>query len=765
MKNIDYLFNSNVDENIASQYINYYFYDMVKLSREKKIFYEKSNNYFISIMKDEMDRKLNGSGKLREKPWSNFLFYFIDVEFYKELFGTNEKHRDIANLGIDGTINLTQFEYNYYSKNPNLLYSHRKNNHLLAKYIFDRIKEEKSFLFVRSYVYITIVLYSKDEITKGNYLTYYFNTNYKFTETNGKTNFIANVSNSYLVSDIEHELAIIQDNNRDIFDCIKAYNNTLDYINNTELNLKNIVDTINSDSEFILIEGSARTGKTIIAMSLLRLFPESNLLVMNYYFYQALKDAFAAFSIDFPQDRIFHQAYGKKGFYGNSQCINFDFLIIDECQRLGEKYGILDSILSSDTHKKSIFLGDNLQRLKEFSDDGISYIKEKILNKEKELVLFKFSNSVGIPPEILKNVKYLLNDPTIISPHYLGEYEINVFDDEFHFFNAYQNDHHKNKHLATIHYPVNNFSNIGSYSAFPYQLVNSDYPYFLNKEIIDNYYLSPFELISREVESIYIYIRDNVNDTNLNGFAFYNLYVLMTRATISLNIYCQNSKLNEMLKLKLSKIKEFSSHYDNNVESCIKQGQFDVDYNILNDFLNVYQIDTPEEKIRQRCITRLVHFTEASNIESIIKFGLLPRDMLNSIEFDYNDENRNDGYTNAICLSVENPNVFLLNSYKNKYPKKKYKLITINPSILYSSFINNERIELVPRFYCNYNAAAKYTSKSRTDIDIMFSNQVQTYYYIFNRKGRKDSEPTCNQAEILFFGRIPPEYIESIEDI
>ena len=47
----------------------------------------------------------------------------------------------------------------------------------------------------------------------------------------------------------------------------------------------------------------------------------------------------------------------------------------------------------------------------------------------------------------------------------------------------------------------------------------------------------------------------------------------------------------------------------------------------------------------------------------------------------------------------------------------------------------------------------------------MFSNQVQTYYYIFNRKGRKDSEPTCNQAEILFFGRIPPEYIESIEDI
>lgn len=48
-------------------------------------------------------------------------------------------------------------------------------------------------------------------------------------------------------------------------------------------------------------------------MSLLRLYPQSNLLVMNYYFYEALKDAFSALGLDFPSNRIYHQAFGKKG--------------------------------------------------------------------------------------------------------------------------------------------------------------------------------------------------------------------------------------------------------------------------------------------------------------------------------------------------------------------------------------------------------------------------------------------------------------------
>lgn len=760
------LINTTLPSETTSQYIDFYFHQMVKLNSKREIYFENFDNGYLSIMKDEIDRKLNGSGKLREKPWSNFLFFFINIKDFEILFGTNEKHRDISSIEPNGNFELSSYDYSYY-KNPKALYFHRKNNFKIAKFIFDKIKNEKSFLFVRSFVYITIILYGKNEITKNEFLTFYFNTNYKFTETNGKTEFIANVANSYLVKDVNHELAIIEDNNKDIFDCVKAYNDSIEYTNLTSHNLKNIVDSIDEGNEYILIEGSARTGKTIIAMSLLRIYPNSNLLVMNYYFYQALKDAFEALNIHFPYNRIFHQARGKKGYYDNVQSINFDFSIIDECQRLGRMFGLVDRSLSSKTHKHTIFLGDNLQRLMPSSDDGITYIKKRISEENKQLTMFRYTNSVGIPPEILKNIKYLLCDPTIVSPHFLGEYNINIFDDKIKFLKSYKTDNHKNRHIATIHYPVNNFTAIGDFLAFPKGLVNSDYPYFLNKEIISRYYLSPFELISREVESIYVYIRKNINEDNLNNFTFYQLYVLMTRATISLNIFCESDSLRKKFKQRLNDILSYSTMIENNVENCITEGQFEVNETILDEFIQKYNIVSPKDQIVSRGITRLVHFTEESNIPNIIKNGLLPRSILmnNGIMFDYNDKNRWDNHVDSICLSVENPNQWLLEKFKKDYPNKKYKLITINPSILFSSFIKEENIKLTPRLYCNYNAASNMTKSSDSNIDIMFSEKVQTYHWLHTRDGVPNNHPTSTQAEILFFGRIPPEYIESIEEI
>ena len=148
--NINDIIEINVEDKLALKYIRYYFYEMVKLSHSKEVFTENFKNSFISIMKDDINRKLNGSGKLREKPWSNFLFYFIDLNNYKALFGTNEKHRDLRNIDSNGNINLTQYDYNYNSKNPNLLYSHGSNNFKLAKYIFNKIKNEESFYILKA---------------------------------------------------------------------------------------------------------------------------------------------------------------------------------------------------------------------------------------------------------------------------------------------------------------------------------------------------------------------------------------------------------------------------------------------------------------------------------------------------------------------------------------------------------------------------------------------------------------------------------------
>lgn len=42
----------------------------------------------------------------------------------------------------------------------------------------------------------------------------------------------------------------------------------------------------------VLVEGPARSGKTVLAMSLLAKYPKSKMLLMNWYFYDALIDAF-----------------------------------------------------------------------------------------------------------------------------------------------------------------------------------------------------------------------------------------------------------------------------------------------------------------------------------------------------------------------------------------------------------------------------------------------------------------------------------------
>lgn len=109
--------------------------------------------------------------------------------------------------------------------------------------------------------------------------------------------------------------------------------------------------------------------------------------------------------------------------------------------------------------------------------------------------------------------------------------------------------------------------------------------------------------------------------------------------------------------------------------------------------------------------------------------------------------------------------------FKNKFPYKKYKLITINPSILYLSFTNeNGSIHLTNRLYCDYNAASSGTRRSSDEMDLMFEENIQKYRWkygpiSFTRNGLPDNYPTTNQAEILFAGRIPPEFIEEIEDI
>lgn len=766
--NLEVLFNS-VPKN-ANKYLDFYFYEMVKLKRNKHIFSSIIDNYNLSIMKDDPKRVLEGSGKLRARPWSNFVFYYMHIKDYETLFGVNSKRRKIsADKITNGNLVLTQWDTSYSGKEPNNLFVNKENNRKIAKSLLDSVKISNPYLFIRAYVYLTIVLYDDSgKIDYDNFFPYYFNTTYNFTETNGKRGFIPNIKYSYLVEDIEFEVELITSNNRDAIDCAKAYIGNIEFLDQTKYNLDNIVKSIESGDKYILIEGAARTGKTIIAMSLLNKYPQSNLLLMNDYFYKALKDAFMSLNHEFPNDRIFHQSRSFEGYYDGRKRMNFSFSIIDECQRLGDRFRLVDRFINNKNHCHTILLGDNYQKLNPLSDDGLFYIVDEIVKTGESVKHFKFNNSIGIPFEVVKNIKYLLGFPEIHNPSYLGEYEIKIHETKDEFLDDYENNKLQKKHLCTIQVPTSDFRNFGKYEAYPRTLISNQFPYFLNKDAITKYYFSPYQMISREVDAIYIFVRKNIGIDDIRDYVLTNLYVLMTRAAISLNLYFEDIELESLFNQRLKEISEVKLSDSINIDKIPDNEQFIIKEAELEEFLETYNLNTPKDDIEGRFITGLVHFTNAKNIDNILKHGLMPRKMLieRNIDSVVNDNERLDGHIDSICLSVENPNDYLLKRFKEKYPLEKYKLITINPKTLYTIFIKQEnRIALVRRIYCNYNAAAYSTLKSDDDMNIMFSHQVQTYRHIFTRGNKPESVPTAIQAEILFFGIIPSEFFDSIEDI
>lgn len=170
-----------------------------------------------------------------------------------------------------------------------------------------------------------------------------------------------------------------------------------------------------------------------------------------------------------------------------------------------------------------------------------------------------------------------------------------------------------------------------------------------------------------------------------------------------------------------------------------------------------YKKESLRQIIQRRKIKKIIHVTSSKNIESIKSRGLLPVETLEQkgIVFSRNDFQRLENHKDAICLSVTNPNHFLFSRYKEKYPSTKFVVIELDPRVLYE---NEDKT-----IYYDYNAASKFSSWS-TNIQVMFKDSVKILNRIHTRDGKKSYEPTCTQAEILFFGRIDPKYILGFYD-
>lgn len=162
--------------------------------------------------------------------------------------------------------------------------------------------------------------------------------------------------------------------------------------------------------------------------------------------------------------------------------------------------------------------------------------------------------------------------------------------------------------------------------------------------------------------------------------------------------------------------------------------------------------------LKKRNINYLVHFTNAKNLSSILKHGLMTRVALNKLDtnFAYNDNLRLDDVTNSISLSISFPNYRMFYKYRKNNPNTKWIVLLLDSSIAWE----------YPCEFCYVNAADRRIIHTTDRASL---TTVESLVKMFDR-GEDNSTfdleykifTTDPQAEILVKHNIPIDKLKYI---
>jgi len=160
------------------------------------------------------------------------------------------------------------------------------------------------------------------------------------------------------------------------------------------------------------------------------------------------------------------------------------------------------------------------------------------------------------------------------------------------------------------------------------------------------------------------------------------------------------------------------------------------------------------ERILARGIQYLVHFTPISNLNSIIRYGLLPRKALleRGFPFDYSDEQRIDGFLNCISTSISFPNYKMFCKKRNEYSDKTWAVVKIKKEVLWEHDC----------LFFQENAAS--SGSMAVPVADLYTIDAfdKMFYAVESRSLIQDSFTTNPQAEVMVNGAIPSRYIKGI---
>lgn len=165
---------------------------------------------------------------------------------------------------------------------------------------------------------------------------------------------------------------------------------------------------------------------------------------------------------------------------------------------------------------------------------------------------------------------------------------------------------------------------------------------------------------------------------------------------------------------------------------------------------------TVQEYATEIGVKQLVHFTRESNLESILRRGLVTRNMLDREGFNgFNDNVRADN-TSAVCVSIGFPNYKMWWSIRMDNPDVDFILLVLEERALWE----------LPCAFCSANAALG----SIAAIPIAQRQTLQAFQGMYadvvgKERAKLDVPgywPTNPQAEVLMLQGVPRNYIRGV---
>jgi hypothetical protein len=165
---------------------------------------------------------------------------------------------------------------------------------------------------------------------------------------------------------------------------------------------------------------------------------------------------------------------------------------------------------------------------------------------------------------------------------------------------------------------------------------------------------------------------------------------------------------------------------------------------------------TIKEFASERGIKYLMHFTRATNLDSILQRGLILRDRLIAEGYnEFNDMHRYDG-TSAICMSIDFPNYKMFWGLRKDNPNVEWIILVIAPEVMWTFNCA----------FCATNAAT--TAVANTALTQRCTLEgLRAMYADWEDKSRSllnipSNYPTNPQSEILILEGIPSSLIMGV---